>query len=249
MTLFNQQHHSGEFILAKSTLYFKDGENTFLVKKLKPKTAEIEAKKIVTLFLNNTDIIGEITNQSSKPKSIKTESQYINDFCKETLKGIIPFGQQKGIKVEAAENTHLKWIIENARKQPKNLILNSLKYSSILTLLERGEINTESYKKLTTLKDGKLKTEINSQYIKPLGARLELNGVITHHSSRLDQIYGGRNNFYKIITPDGNILIYSGKTHLGEKGDNINIKATIKKYDSYRDCRTNIISSPKTIKR
>lgn len=162
--------------------------------------------------------------------------------------GCIPFGALQDSLIIDAPSDYLIWCCENAPLNPNNILLKNLASAALAVLIERGEIksNIDLEKYSRTKKENRIEKEKSSKYYGMLKQRLELTASIVVSQSKFDEVYQTRKYFYKMLSDD-NIIIYSGTTPLGETGDSVKLKATIKKHDLYRGCKTTHISCPKLI--
>ena len=143
--------------------------------------------------------------------------------------------QSKKQIVESLKETHAE--IWSFIKDSHDAFLSSLRHH-----LEHGKDFSEKQLELANevIKEEKEKPE--SLHIGEIGDRLEFSGKII-------KVVTGQNfyGFWQIVTIlcDGNQVVYKGKSYLGEKGDQVELKATIKSHDFFRDQKQTQINRPK----
>ena len=165
--------------------------------------------------------------------------------------GRMPFGKYYNHSFNEVPISYLVWLFDNDinKKQSSHikekirLQILECRRSEFVTYVE--EINA---KKAKAEAEREIKREIKrntSRHVGQVGERIDITAKIEVIKS-FDGTYGI--SFFTILeTTDGNVFKYFGSACLGEKGDTVNLKATVKGHTEWEGISQTVINRPKFI--
>lgn len=217
-------------------------------KSIKKANSYIESFTNVSGGFFEVSMAGRIKELSQNSYLSDLLMPYQNDQLRVINTGYVPFGAFKDSLISDLKTDYLTWCCKSSAKKPNDILLKNLSSAAIAVMVEKGGIKSaDELKELMTIDQNKKpEKENNSSYFGMLKQRLELNASIILSQSKFDELYQTRKYFYKMLAGD-DVIIYSGATYLGETGQNIRLKATVKKHDLFRGTKTTHISCPKSI--
>lgn len=155
--------------------------------------------------------------------------------------GIFPIGKNKNTKIEDAEDTYILYWVDKLNEEISE-VLKALSAYCLGIALERGIIAKREEKRKE-----QLEKDLLSEFIGNVGERMEFSGKLI--SSNEEKIYFegegyvGNGIFKNRFMSGNNIVYYKGKK-LGEVGDEIKIKATIKSNYEKNNVKMTIVNRP-----
>ena len=115
--------------------------------------------------------------------------------------------------------------------------LTNKQHDAVVNMIERSE------KRVQQWEDNHAKVQANSQHIGTVGQRVLLKDLKVVRKSSGEGRYGV---YYVIVMSDrdGNQIVYLGSSDLADKGDLIDLRATVKSHDEYQGVAQTKISRP-----
>lgn len=148
--------------------------------------------------------------------------------------GIIPFGKNRGQKINELPDGYILWLSDQSKKPDTDAIMQTLSSVAIGVAMDRNLFEIRD-KKRAEWKEQDLK----SNHIGIQFQRLNFEGKIVVSSFHNDE-YSNPWYFTKILIGD-DILVHTGKK-IGEVGDELKFRARIKRHDERDGIKTTKIS-------
>lgn len=179
----------------------------------------------VNFIMEFDDDIGPKRERKGKLSANQTE------WLRNIENGFFPFGKNRGKKINEVEDSYIMYFADKANSD--DVITSALAAACMGVALERDLIT-----KREQMKEEKKAKDMLSEYIGEVGQRLDFSGTIVY------SFYKEEHGFYiNRILCDNNIVVYIGK-QFGEKGDEVNFKATIKRHSEYNGVKSTQINRP-----
>lgn len=162
---------------------------------------------------------------------------------KKIKEGLMPFGKHRDQPIKNLPFDYICWIISKFQSS-ENAVENTLAFATLAIALENQILKSDD-DILECLTDFNKKNS-KSDYIAEKGERLDIKCEVYKSSSFYDDFR--RQEIYNYLLKQGdNLITYYGTVHLGEIGESINIKATIKNTYESKGVKYTGISRPKII--
>ena len=151
--------------------------------------------------------------------------------------GRFPFGKHTGKTFADVPASYVLYFADMASKADNNAVTEALSAACLGFALDQGYIAARDIKRAE-----KRAQELKSAWIGEVGKRQIFDGVIVFSYAKNDSFGCFMYHITKIRQGD-DLIVYMGK-HLGEVGDVIKFKATVKKHDTYQDVKTTLVNRP-----
>lgn len=149
--------------------------------------------------------------------------------------GYVPFGKHADKRIDECEAGYLLWLSDKAGTFD-GVPMNALAMAAQGVALEKGYIAIREQQR-----EERKAADSVSEFIGNVGERLEFEGEIVTSFQKLSDF--GPMWIVKVRC-NGNLIAYIGSKSLGEKGETIKFKATIKKHDEYNGVKSTQVSRP-----
>lgn len=155
--------------------------------------------------------------------------------------GVFPFGKHKDTKIADAPDGYILWLADMQKNiEELRPVMAALASIASGIAVERG-----LYAKREAARAEQHEKELKSTFVGAVGERREFEGEVMQVFAKKyddDQIAYYVN---RILIGD-DIIVYAGNK-LGEKGDKLKIKATIKGHNEYKGVKTTQVNRPKVL--
>lgn len=160
--------------------------------------------------------------------------------------GISPFGKHKGIPLIDLPDSYVLFFADQVRDDEANVVMAAFKAACLGVALEKGLIA-----KRDAARAARAEADALSQHVGTVGERREFTGEIVTSIFKRWFEYGPADHGYWIVKVRvGNDLIsYMGSAALGERGDTVTFRATIKGHSEYKGVKETKVNRPTNIKR
>ena len=154
--------------------------------------------------------------------------------------GKFPFGKHKDQQIENAPERYILYWADQHSEESDNIVIQTLSSICMGIALERGYIAARDKRR-----EEKYEQESKSNFIGNIGERLELKGVLYEKWEKGNDFDG----FYFLnkVRINDNIVVYTGKS-LGEVGQEIAFKATIKQHNEYKGIKSTKVNRPMSVR-
>lgn len=151
--------------------------------------------------------------------------------------GLFPIGKHVGTRIEDANDGYILFFADKVKEDSQDVVFSAVAAACAGVALEKGLIAKRE--QANAERDALNKA---SQYVGEIGARASFTGEIIMVRDYETQF--GINWVYKIRC-GLNLVTYMGSSNLGERGDVITFKATVKNHEIYQEIKQTLISRPK----
>lgn len=151
--------------------------------------------------------------------------------------GVFPFGKHVGTKIVDAPDSYVLYFADKLATAHEPVIY-TLAAACTSVALERG-----LFTKREEARAERAAQDAKSNHIGTVGERREFDGEITGTFFK-DSYEGGYHINWIRIGDD--IVVYNGKL-LGDRGDQIRFKATIKRHQEYNGVKSTAVNRPKLL--
>ena len=156
--------------------------------------------------------------------------------------GRFPFGKNRGARIEDTDAGYVLFFADKFGSDD-NVVTQALAAACQGVALEKGYIA-----KRDEARAERAAADALSQYVGTIGERREFEGEVVTVMWKDYFSYGERgvNGYWinKVRTDDGNLIAHIGSKKLGERGERVRFKGTIKKHDEYKGVRSTAVSRP-----
>lgn len=198
--------------------------------------AEMNLRGVAGVFLQDFDI--SVYKRKGKLSVKDTQSLEMIEA------GLFPFGKHYGSSIESAPVGYIMyWAEMNVSND--SVVTSALKSACLAVAFDKGYIALKEQ----AIKDRETKNAL-SKLIGAVGDKIEFSAVIeTVITSEVSYSYYSTttNYFHVMRTDEGNVVVYSGSKCLGEKGETVKVKATVKEHSEYKGTKTTKILRPKLV--
>lgn len=154
-----------------------------------------------------------------------------------------PFGKHQGKSIsDAPESYLLFWADKSNSLSEDEPVMHALCSACLGVAFEKGYIA-----KRDAIREEQHKQDLKSKFIGKVGERQEFTGEIICSYEKKEYVAGygycGQGFFINKVLCGEDIVSYIGKS-LGEKGDVICFKGTIKQHQEYKEVKTTVINRP-----
>lgn len=151
--------------------------------------------------------------------------------------GRFPFGKHKGEEITNAPENYVLWFADkNKTGEETNPVMIALSSICMGVAFEKGFIA-----KREAAKQERAAIDSKSEFIGTVGERINFSGIIVTSFFKGDDMGGFWIN--KVRMGD-NLVTYIGNK-LGEQGEEITFKATIKAHNEYNGIKSTVVNRPK----
>ena len=152
-----------------------------------------------------------------------------------------PFGKHQGKVIADADPNTIVWWSEQV---PREAVAKALIERCIDLGNERGYfiVRDYIYKGWAIL----IAYQPPSNYLGEEGERIQFSGELVFYKW-FENDWGG-SAVNKIKDADGNLIVYFGTSNLGDKGDQVEFFAKVKKHEEYREQKQTVVQRPTKIK-
>lgn len=164
------------------------------------------------------------------------ETQWI-----ETIEGgKFPFGKYQGQEIATAPDSYVLFFADKIKDENANTTTQVLASVCLGIALDRDLIA-----KREAAKEARQEQDMKSNYVGDIGQRLVIKGQIVS-SFYKENDYEGWSFYITKIRQGDDLFVYFGNK-LGETGENIKLRATVKSHNEYKGIKTTKINRPKVI--
>lgn len=160
-------------------------------------------------------------------------------WIEEIEKGYFPFGKHMGTEISAAPDNYLLYFADKLGTT-EDFVTEALSAACMGAALERDLIA----KREAARQEIRDKNAL-SEYVGDVGQRLVFEGEI-ELSIYKDSDYGF-GYYLNRVRVGTDIIVYMGSKSLGERGESVKFKATIKSHDEYQGVKSTKVSRPAII--
>lgn len=155
--------------------------------------------------------------------------------------GVFPFGKHAGMKIEEAPDSYILYFADKAASvdMDENYVFGSLCAACLGVALEKNLIA-----KRDAARAIQHEQDLKSNWIGEVGQRLEFSGEIVSAYTHGATPYSSGYTMTKVRVGDDLVDFYGS---LGERGDVIKFKATVKGHNEYKSVKTTRVNRPKLI--
>lgn len=155
--------------------------------------------------------------------------------------GIMPFGKNKGKVIAELSEASILWYSDQS-KNANGAVMSAICDRCAGIAAERGYFQARQVRRAE-----EQATYASSAHVGEIKQRLDFSGKILFIKECGGYFVGNEITpvywLHKIIC-DGNVIIYSGSKVLGERGDNICFRATVKHHGEYQGIMQTIVNRP-----
>lgn len=153
--------------------------------------------------------------------------------------GLFPFGKHSGTLIQDAPESYVLFFADKAADQADDVVMQALSSACAGVALEMGyiarrEARREDLAALDSL----------SGHIGELGERREFEGELYTVFFKGDKSLPACGYWINKARCGNDVVSYIGSKALGEKGQRIKFKATVKKHDYYKGVKSTQVSRP-----
>jgi hypothetical protein len=156
--------------------------------------------------------------------------------------GVFPFGKHGGAKISEAPASYLLWFADKAKDPSADAVIQALAAACYGAALEAGHIAARQ-----AVRDAQAEVDALSCHVGTVGQRLDLTGTLFYCFMKVSE-FDGSTYFINKLRVGSDIVVYIGN-QLGEKGETITLRATVKKHDEYKGVKTTTVNRPKVSSR
>lgn len=150
--------------------------------------------------------------------------------------GVFPFGKHAGSRIEAAPESYVLFFADKAADPANDIVMQALSAACAGVALEQGYIarRDERRAELAAL-------DALSGHIGTIGERRDFEGELYAVFFKGDE-FGGY--WINKVRCGNDVVSYIGSKALGEKGEVVKFRATIKKHDEYKGVKSTQVNRP-----
>ncbi len=193
-------------------------------------------------------VLGSFDPETSAPLTNwgEADPEYQNNISK-IENGIMPFGKYYDYPINEVPIDYLVWFFDGDIDKKQS---SHIKEKIRLQIVECRRSKFVAYVEEINAKKAKAEAEREikrnaSRPVGQVGERIDITAKIGVIKS-FDGTYGIA--YFTILeTTDGNVFKYVGSSCLGEKGDTVNLKATVKAHTEWEGISQTVINRPKFI--
>ncbi|AGR48013.1 hypothetical protein PHIM7_293 [Sinorhizobium phage phiM7] len=169
-------------------------------------------------------------------------SAYDTQAIEDIEAGEFPFGKHKGEKIVDAPDGYITWLADQMNNPALKPVMAALAAVAYGVAIERGLFAKREARKLELQE-----MEAKSNFVGTIGERREFEGeLISVFGIKNDPSDMGVAYYVNKIKMGDDIIVYAGNK-LGERGDTLKIKATIKAHKEYKGAKTTKVNRPKVL--
>lgn len=170
------------------------------------------------------------------------DSQFLNEI----ENGRFPFGKHAHKEIESAPESYLLYFADMVNKPDLNEVMVALVAACQGVALEKGYIAKRDEKRAAQAEIDAL-----SWHVGEVGQRLMFEGTVDSVFFKKQEVDGGYSGqgvaegyWINKIRCGHNIIVYMGSKKLGEKGEAVSFKATVKQHSDYKGVKTTKVNRP-----
>lgn len=156
--------------------------------------------------------------------------------------GIFPFGKNSGQSIESADEKYILFWADQLGKEGSKEVADALSAACLGVAMEKGYIKKREIQQEIQKKQDEL-----SNFVGNIGERLTFKGVLKSVFEKTEYVAGvgycKTGYFINKLLVDDNVIVYMGKK-IGEVGDEISLKGTVKKHSEYKGVKSTLINRP-----
>lgn len=152
--------------------------------------------------------------------------------------GFFPFGKHKGERIAAAPDKYILWCAD--QRDEVGHVMAALSAACMGVALERGLIA-----KRDAQRAAQAEQDAKSNFVGAIGERLTIEGEVVSSFYKEPTDYQDGYTITKIRQGD-DLFVYWGN-EIGKRGDQIKVKATVKRHAEYKGVKSTTVNRPKLI--
>jgi hypothetical protein len=153
--------------------------------------------------------------------------------------GIFPFGKHASTRIEDAPEGYVLYWADQLRKEDElSPIAAALAYVCMGHAMELGYVAARDEKR-----EIQHKVDLSSNHIGEIKSRMTFLGKLELLIEKTDDWTGERYYINKVRQGD-DLITYIGSKKLGERGQTIHFKATVKRHDVYNEVKSTVVNRP-----
>lgn len=155
--------------------------------------------------------------------------------------GVFPFGKHQGTALTTAPASYvLYWADQGAKPDnADNAVIQTLSAACMGIALDLGYIAVRQAKR-----DAQAAIDALSNHVGAIGERLDITATLFACFAKFEYVGQPEPAYYiNKLRQGDNIVVYMGKA-LGEVGDTVNMRATVKAHSTYQGIKTTQVNRP-----
>lgn len=153
-------------------------------------------------------------------------------------RGVFPFGKHKNEAISSAPDSYILYFADmHSNPDP---VISALSAACMGVALERDLIAKRDAKRVA-----QAELDAKSEFVGNVGDRMNFAGVLEGVFLKNDD-YSGNSYFINKVRCGDNLITYLGNA-LGEGGNQIAFKATVKRHSEYKGVKSTVVSRPSKV--